>query len=594
MNTSFFDIIALSETWLSPSISNSELNFNNYIIYRCDRSPHNSVYSRGGGVLIAINCQLNSKILNVNINCVEHVFVQLNLGSNMFILSCAYIPPNSPITLYENYFSALNELCLSYPNSNLITLGDFNLPSLDWSLYSLPLNCNTQIVSYFVSMLSYLNLYQFNLVRNHNNVILDLALSNIHITVSNDSDPLLPTDKHHPALNFSLNCSQFNILPTHNLIKDFINCDYRKIIKYIGDSLSVIKFNTCNVNEYIDQFYSILYDVINNFVSQKQIYNNLYPIWFSNELKKLLKEKKIAHITYKKYNNISEYLHFSLLRSKCKQLTKSDYKNYITKTQSSIKQNPKYFWKFINNRKNKNALPSLLTLDSTVVDNGNDIVNLFAKYFFEAFSNTQQPLNYPPINIDNIDSKNTNSTLHINSLTLTELDVLNMISTLNKNSSIGPDGISIIFIYNCRFILTPILTRIFNTSLEKGIFPTRWKTSFISPIFKNGDPSLISNYRPIYKISIIPKLFSKLISSKLSKYCSSFLTNNQYGFIPKRSACNNLSVVKNIILHSFELNAQTDIIYTDFTKEFDQVNHLILFEKLKSFGFSGSLLLWFQ
>lgn len=104
-----------------------------------------------------------------------------------------------------------------------------------------------------------------------------------------------------------------------------------------------------------------------------------------------------------------------------------------------MKQNPKYFWKFINDRKNKNALPSLLTLDSTVADSGSDVVNLFAKYFFEAFSNTQQPLNYSPINIDNIDNKNITSTLHINSLTLTELDVLNMISTLNKNSSIGPD-----------------------------------------------------------------------------------------------------------------------------------------------------------
>lgn len=37
--TSCFDVISFSETWLSPSIFNSELNFTNYIIYRCDRSP---------------------------------------------------------------------------------------------------------------------------------------------------------------------------------------------------------------------------------------------------------------------------------------------------------------------------------------------------------------------------------------------------------------------------------------------------------------------------------------------------------------------------------------------------------------------------
>jgi len=53
-------------------------------------------------------------------------------------------------------------------------------------------------------------------------------------------------------------------------------------------------------------------------------------------------------------------------------------------------------------------------------------------------------------------------------------------------------------------------------------------------------------------------------------------------------------VVKNIILQSFEVNAQTDNIYTDFSKVFDHVNHVILIKKLRLFGFSGPLLNWFQ
>jgi len=90
------------------------------------------------------------------------------------------------------------------------------------------------------------------------------------------------------------------------------------------------------------------------------------------------------------------------------------------------------------------------------------------------------------------------------------------------------------------------------------------------------------------------KLFSQLIPLKLSKLCSSFLTSKQYGFVPNRSTCKHLSVTQNIIIQSFELNAQTDIIYTDFSKAFDRVNYQILMRKLQAFGFSGSLLLWFQ
>jgi len=60
------------------------------------------------------------------------------------------------------------------------------------------------------------------------------------------------------------------------------------------------------------------------------------------------------------------------------------------------------------------------------------------------------------------------------------------------------------------------------------------------------------------------------------------------------SICNNLALIKNIILQSFECNARTDVIYTDFANAFDRINHDILFNNLRSFGFSGSLLLWFR
>jgi len=81
INTSFFNIIAFSETWLSDNISNSELNINNYAIYRCDRSLSNSNCDVGGGVLIAVDSNLKSKILHVSIKSVEHLFVHLQLGS---------------------------------------------------------------------------------------------------------------------------------------------------------------------------------------------------------------------------------------------------------------------------------------------------------------------------------------------------------------------------------------------------------------------------------------------------------------------------------------------------------------------------------
>ena len=43
------DVIVLTKTWLYPDIASSELGFNSYLIYRCDRA-YNDEVTRGGGV----------------------------------------------------------------------------------------------------------------------------------------------------------------------------------------------------------------------------------------------------------------------------------------------------------------------------------------------------------------------------------------------------------------------------------------------------------------------------------------------------------------------------------------------------------------
>lgn len=122
--------------------------------------------------------------LNRRINSVEHIFVSLHLDNSYYIIGCAYIPPRFPINTYEKIFSAVTEVCNANPHANIILLGDFNLPSLVWSCNKLPTNCTSPIDSYFVSMLSYFCLSQYNLFANHNNNILDLILSNIHLVVT--------------------------------------------------------------------------------------------------------------------------------------------------------------------------------------------------------------------------------------------------------------------------------------------------------------------------------------------------------------------------------------------------------------------------
>ena len=70
---------------------------------------------------------------------------------------------------------------------------------------------------------------------------------------------------------------------------------------------------------------------------------------------------------------------------------------------------------------------------------------------------------------------------------------------------------------------------IFNLSLNTGIFPDRMK---VIPIFKKGEKSSISNYRPISVLPCFSKILERITYNRLYDYftASSILFNKNLDF----------------------------------------------------------------
>ena len=64
--------------------------------------------------------------------------------------------------------------------------------------------------------------------------------------------------------------------------------------------------------------------------------------------------------------------------------------------------------------------------------------------------------------------------------------------------------------------------------------------------------------------------------------------------MPGRSCTSQLVGVLDKIGKFLDRGEQVDVIYLDMTKAFDRVNHEILINKLRRFGFNNNLLNWFQ
>lgn len=113
-----------------------------------------------------------------------------------------------------------------------------------------------------------------------------------------------------------------------------------------------------------------------------------YPSWVSSDLKMLIRDKKIAHGAWKASGLRHDYLAFSNLRAKCKQMSNLDYLRHITSVESNISRNVKSFWSFVNSRRSNEAFPSYLNLDGVSADNSGSIADLFATYFQSVYRDT--------------------------------------------------------------------------------------------------------------------------------------------------------------------------------------------------------------
>ena len=72
------------------------------------------------------------------------------------------------------------------------------------------------------------------------------------------------------------------------------------------------------------------------------------------------------------------------------------------------------------------------------------------------------------------------------------------------------------------------------------------------------------------------------------------LTVFQFGFLPNRSAIQQLLTVANTVQEALTANKSVDVIYLDFKKAFDSVSHNKLLSKLWSLGIRGNLWNWFK
>ena len=97
------------------------------------------------------------------------------------------------------------------------------------------------------------------------------------------------------------------------------------------------------------------------------------------------------------------------------------------------------------------------------------------------------------------------------------------ITNLDLSKASAPDCIPVVVLKDCEFELSYILAELFNMFLKEFCFPDCWKVSLVVPVFKNvGERSSAKNYHPVSLLSVVSKVFEKLVNNRIGDHLDKY------------------------------------------------------------------------
>lgn len=588
-------ILAISETHLDPTYEDSMLLIQGYNIYRKDRNKY------GGGVAFYIKESLPVKIrADLMTPNLELLWLQVHIPhSKSLLIACCYRPPSAECAYLDELYGVMDKGCIS--GFEVYFVGDLNI---DWLSQSCPLKTKLSNMANSCGLTQIINKPTRTWLKGDgscSSTCIDHVFTNVpELCSAILSIPVGYSDHNLIIISRRLKitkvCSKmickrsYKSFKKESFISDIKNSSWSNVLSKTDPDDALQEFN--------DMFMKLIekHAPLKRFVVRAT-----GTPWLDKEIKECMKNRDDAKKTAIITGNQSDWKLYRQLRNAVTKLNRNKKKIYYEKEINNIKNNNKKMWNIINNLlgRNRTIAPSFLDAGDHFLFKDKDIADHLNNYFVSKVDNLRKSFsnNYTNNSLLIIKDKIMKDKICTFKLKKVNIDDVKNILKKQENKPPGIDGLDNKLLQLVVDDVAPVLCHIFNLSLSHCVCPTEWKKAKIIPIPKSKSSSFsCSNSRPISLLPLLSKVMERVVSDQIKQYfiTNCLLTDHQHAYRRGYSTSTALTQMTDDWHRQIDQKNIVGAVMLDFSAAFDIINHQLLLDKLKCYGFEASSLQWLK
>ena len=309
------------------------------------------------------------------------------------------------------------------------------------------------------------------------------------------------------------------------------------------------------------------------------------PIWTNPQALRKLRRKKDAFTRYLRTKEGEDYVLYQNAKRESRRATREAARQHEARIALDSRRNPKRFWTYVRKKSKKKCSIPDIRANGKVISDDKEKAEEFNKFFTSVFKD-EPDFDEDTINVGDAQED----------FTITTDQVEKKLRELKTDKSPGPDGLHPKVLKELASELAPPLTALFNKSLGSGQVPMDWKKARICPIHKKDQKYLVGNYRPVSLTSVVCKIMEGIVRDNVMGYLlqRDKITESQYGFVQGKSTLDNLLKCNDDWTKILDRGGCVDVLFLDFRKAFDSVPHRRLMAKIRKLGVNERCARWVE